>query len=807
MTKQSRTSQSTSLSSLLHSVSAWAVTGAVVLVPLLISPWTVGPLEQIKALALSGLSVIALLCWVAGMIIDRRFSLRGGLFANLVPLLMPVAFLLSSLFSVGKGLSWFGQESQEYTSLAVIASLTALYYVIINLENDRLTRRLIIGLIASFTIIAICAVLAVFGINVIGFNFTKYAGFNLVGTYQSMTIALTAISTLGLGLIMPEKSRLQSGVGTKVAVALVTLLTVISLLFVDFNAGWISALIAMVVLSGFFFLNSSRFKSMKVLIVPAIIFVLSVVFLFVRVPVQTNIPVLVSPSGATSWSVAQQVLKQSALRAVVGTGPGTYIVDFARFKPTDVAKTDFFAVRFDRASSHLLTVLTTVGLLGAIAWLLFVANVALVAVKSLASSSESTENWGAQYALFASWTVLLIAQVLDSSSVVISLLFITLSALLVREGVVRRMEYSVNSSPKVMASVAGVSGIVAVAMIAMVFGLLTRFGANVAFANAIKAQNSGAKTDEIEAKLLKAVQKNDTNAEYLRNLASIRLSRAVEMINSKTEKMTDDELATLKSLITGTLEAADGAVVASPNDSVNWSIRSAIYRELLPLVSGADQVARQSGDQSVGLEPVNVANIVDRARVELAIGDQATAILNDKASDQATKDNAQKVIDETLKNAEMILGKAVELKSDYAPAYYYLAAVFERSGKVDEAAKRLELAYKYAPTDLGLGLQLGLVYLKQEKLDEAQKTFENLVKLYPDYSNAMWYLAAIYANNGKKQEALDLLAKVAKLNPENEAVKQAIDQLNGNATPSAVPEPVEQGNEGLITPSVETSTP
>lgn len=793
-----------SLANLLHAFSAWIAIATVGIVPLVIAPGIVNPIEQIKALLLVCLSTVAFLAWVCAMMVERNIVLRGGVLANIAPLGILAATGVSSLFSLSGGMSWFGNEGQEYTSFAVVLALTALYYVVINVQSERVVRRMSAVLIGTFLLSGAASVFSVFGLYVIPADFAKSVGFNPIGLFQSFTICLVATLALGWGFILPQTGRERLGRVGQGAVWLLTLITTLALLLADNTVAWILTAVAMVVLMAFFFINSTRITSYRWLTFPAICFVLSMVFMFARVPVTTLLPVTVSPSHATSFGIAKDLFTSQLPRLAVGSGPGTFVLDFARFKTQDISKTQFFGVRFDRASSHMITILVTTGVLGFSAWLFFLLFVGWSAIRALTTSSEFVDRWINRFALFTSWTVLLLAHVLDSSNVTMTFLLFILSGLLVRESVARSRESSVVESPRVMVGVAGGFGVTAVAMVIVAVGVFRGYSANIAFAQAIVAQNQGKTPAEIEALLVKAVNKNEGNPEYLRNLASVRLSEAAILVGSK-EKLNADQLNQLKNFVSGALAAADAAVAISPSDPMNWSIRSMVYRELLPLVQGADRVARDSSDRAISLEPLNPANLVDRARVEIAIADQAKTLSGEKELTEDLRAKAKSLAESALVGAENVLLRAAELKPDYAPAYYYLAAVYERNGRVGEAVSRLETAIKYAPNDLGLGFQLGVMYLKQDKTDQAQVIFERIVDRYPSYSNALWYLAAIYANQDKKMEALELLNKVAELNPNNDAVKNAISELSNGGVSDAVPAPVEEGNEGAIAPSMQAS--
>jgi tetratricopeptide (TPR) repeat protein len=144
--------------------------------------------------------------------------------------------------------------------------------------------------------------------------------------------------------------------------------------------------------------------------------------------------------------------------------------------------------------------------------------------------------------------------------------------------------------------------------------------------------------------------------------------------------------------------------------------------------------------------------------------------------------------------AEEAFNRAIELKGDYAPAHYYLAVTYERQGRLDEAAARMVALRNYAPLDVGIGLQLGLLFLRQQSYEQAAAEFERLVALQERYSNARWYLASAYELLDRPEDALEQLRLVEELNPDNELVRARIEQLEAGEQTAAIPRPVEEGD-------------
>jgi Tfp pilus assembly protein PilF len=208
--------------------------------------------------------------------------------------------------------------------------------------------------------------------------------------------------------------------------------------------------------------------------------------------------------------------------------------------------------------------------------------------------------------------------------------------------------------------------------------------------------------------------------------------------------------------------------------------RGNVYWQVNNLVAGAEKVASESFSRAMVLEPSNPLPLIQLGKLNIGLYDRQNAA---GTADQAV---------DNLTAAEKYLTQAITLKQDYAPAHYYLAAVFERQGKLEEAVARLVALRTYRPSDIGLGFQLAMLYIRLEKFDLAQAELERIINLSPDYANARWYLAALYEKNSQFDKAIEQVNKVAELNHENQEVKNKLEQLRAGQAAAVIPEPVEE---------------
>jgi len=123
--------------------------------------------------------------------------------------------------------------------------------------------------------------------------------------------------------------------------------------------------------------------------------------------------------------------------------------------------------------------------------------------------------------------------------------------------------------------------------------------------------------------------------------------------------------------------------------------------------------------------------------------------------------------------------KALELKSNYTAATYYLGIVYERQNKIKEAIKQIETTVVTNPQNPSLAFELGLLYYRDGQKTKAINEIARAVSLFKDYSNARWYLALMLEERGMLDEAIAQLQEILKLevNKDNKIVIDKITAL------------------------------
>ena len=770
-----------SISHQLFQSARFVLLGFIFLFPLFFLPFTLGPLEINKQTLLLLSVSTSLVLLIGAFLLKKEVRLRFG-WALLFPLLLVGAFVASAFFSIAPYTSWIGTNGAEYTSVLTWIGLALLFYLCTLFASElSLSRLPWIALILSASLAGLFGVLSLFGVPVLPFfpSLTASA-FNTIGTGNTLAVFLICASLLACTRLITHSVPLKKSWKRSVvfvAIGSVFLETLIVLLLLDYNLLWMLLLFGCASIFTFVLFRSRTFPSTKTLFVPVVFAVVSLFFwLFLPSPFQMHLPVEVTPSFKTSSLITNEVLRD---RPLVGTGPGTYVINYTKFHPISINETDFWNTRFDRASSLVLTFAPTVGYFGTGAYLLFILFLFYAAVSYLVKQKHE-EEWIDVFYLFIPWLTIIFASFLFAFNMALVIMLVLLSGLLAAELFQEEslLKFSQNKAIALLSAVCFV-GLFFTLFIG-IFLTTGRYAAETAYAKAVRADRSRTDTKNIVIELDRAATLNRWNDDYVRNLSAALLLRVQDELKtvSPNSPLSDTSKQYLQALIAASVNASARATDISPSVVSNWLTRGEVYRSLSGLVDKAEQFSLDAYEQAIVLEPLNPNHWTELGKTQLTIAEitqPLTMAANHTAAEQAKKD-WQHALDE----AEKDFTKATELKSNFAPAHYQLARVYEREGKLDLALAKLESVQKYNDTDIGVGFLLGTLYVKRGAvgdLERAKQSFLRVITLAPSYSDAHWFLASVYEKLGDRARAVAEIETVLKLNPNNQIIKTRLEKL------------------------------
>ncbi len=780
-------------------VTRWATYLLFFLVPLFFLPWTTNVLEVNKQMLLVILTTVGLVAWLGQMVMSKRLTFKSG-WLNIVPGLFFVAVLVSSFLSIAGYQTWVGQASQEYMSFLSTAMFVLLFYVLMNgFSSTIVQRNILFALLLSSAITGLITLLGMFDLLHLPFDFAQSRGFNTVGTINGFITFMTTMMFTGMAMwLVSHKGRDRVipvgtlGMVMRGLIVFVTLVTLLALIAVDFGLFWVINIFGVVLLGVFVFIQSQEFPNPRRFALPLVVLLVSVLLLFLSSPLNLSLPVVVSPSYGTSWDVTKDTLNVSTGQLLFGSGPGTWMYDYLAYKPTEVNASAFWTLRFDRAKSSLMTMIGSLGLVGTVLWLVLMGWVAVKALSRLILERDH-EEWKMTYVMFIGWAVLLASHVLYSSNMTMQFMLWGFSGLLASQVMLKIWKSDFARSPKLGLATSFAFVVVAVAVLGSLFITGSRYAAEVAFANAVELdQSEDASIEDVIAELNKAVKLNGFSDAYNRNLSSAYLRQARETIAlADAGELSTEQTQSVVEIVTLAIEASNKATNIEPNYVSNWVVQGSLYRDLMSFAQGAEDLAAQAFINAITLEGINPVHRTNLGRVYLTVAERARALRS--AEDPETAEAAAQQEANLLATAEQAFTTAIQFKSDYLPAHYYLAATYERQGRLDQALARLVALRNNNPADTGLAFQLSQLLIRLGEYEAAAGELARIVELNPDYSNALWYLSSMYEIAGQQEAAIDLVRRVVQLNPDNEVAKVRLQRmLNGELTTS-IPEPIQEG--------------
>lgn len=789
----------------------WTLLVLAAAMPVFFLPWTVEVLELNKQLLLFAGTALVGVAWIGKMLVERRLEYRRSHVNSFVVLYVAV-YGASAWMSQSRHLSLIGDFGQEMSGFFTVLALAILYFVVAsNIRTVDHLHRLFSAFMLGGFLSAAFGLLQGLGVHVLPFEFAKTAAFNSVGTVAGMGMYLAFVVSLISGvLLMGHRRSAADRKSMFVRNALMAFTAAVSLLLVaviDFWPVSLALFFASLVLIAFAFVHARSMRGIGGVILPIVALIVSLFLLIVRMPLSFGYPAEVMPSMRASWDIALQTLHE---RPLLGSGPGTFILDYAKYRSPEVNLSQFWNIRFDRGASHVLTSFASTGYLGTLSWLILVLYLLGISVRSLLSADEKA--WHTMVSIFSAWFLLVLGRLLYSSTITLEFVFWTTTALLVI--VLHKEWYSVKfeNSPRAAMALSFLFILAVVFSLSGLFAQGQRYASEVYYARAIENDRVGGKVDDTLANFAAAANLNRNNDVIIRNGAQALLMKANELLSTPLDLQKEDgeseadfktrqEAAAgdrIREATAATAEAVNAAMRATevdPANVENWAALAAIYQGLMGITDGADGWAVTTLEKAISLEPSNPALHTELGKVYLWQADQQAQLAAGEDMKAEDVDAAKKKSEELVQKAVDTFAKATELKGDYAPAYYHQGLAYERQGKTADAISRLEAVATLSPQDVGIGFQLALLYFQNERKDDAIRLMESVVRLSPKYSNALWYLAAMYEDKGDFDKAIEMVTRVRELNPEEDMVAQKLAELAGKAV-----QPPEEGEEVLPEP-------
>ncbi len=783
------------------------IMGLALLTPLWFLPFTLDVLELNKQTLLVALTMIALIAWVAKSLLERSITLTRS-WLHLVVAFFLLGYLVTSLFSLDRYISFVGNIGQMQWAFATVAAFVVMYFIIVN--RFRTTSRVydtLLWFLLGSGIAALYGLFQILGFHLFGAG-TSIASksFNTVGTINALGTFLAIPTVIALALTVlgcDERgcylgSHKRTSLFWRITIFAMLGLGVIAAVIIDFWVIWASLIFGIILIVGIPYIATRKTPKPETVAIPAALLIIAIALLIFRTPFNAAIPAEVSPSAGHTWQIAQQVLRDAPL---FGSGPGTWIYDYAKYRSVAVNVSQFWTVRFERGLTAFLTMLAMLGLVGTTLWLMLIGSGIAKSVSHLVRR-KNREEWLAYLTVFTGWAVTAFIAFLYNYNLSHHFAFWLLLALLgvlVAQGSVT---WDQRSRKWVMGALSTALILLAVGAISATWLMGQRLVADAKYSSAVAAFQRQEDIGVSIEYLSSAVALNPMNDVYERNLSQAYLVKVGGIMQNEP---TEELVSQVNTLVSMSVDAAQKAIEINPSNVDNYANLATVYQAIASFTRGSDEFAIRNYEEALALEPNNPVFMNEIGKLYVLRSDAYRTLLS--SPDAAAKTQAEESIRMELDKASDWFNKAITTKPDYAAAHFNLGLVYEREGRLDDSIRKFEEVLRGNPQDIGVAFQLAILYYRNGNKEASQSMFEQIVQEEPSHANARWFLSSIYEEQGRYDLALDQIEEVQRTNPENTDVAARMEQLEskkaGNDVPNEpvpLPEPLE---EGISSPGVQ----
>ena len=732
-----------------------AIYALAVLIPIFFLPFTADVLDFNKQTLLVFLVFIAFFSWILQSLISGVFKISVNR-VNFAVGAVFLSYLASTIFSISRYGSFWGFAQVTSSSLLSVICFGLLYFLVSNtfLQEEIFNAFKFLGI--SVLAVSLFGILQMLGLHWAYFDFTRNNNFNTIGS----TVSLGFFITLMLPFFIIF-SIFSEGWVKKVFIANI-FLSFILLIFINYYLLWVLTLIGTGLIIIFWFIKRDVFDG-RWMFLPMFFLIISLFFIIFN-PQISWLPkraLEVSLSQKANLDIDLLTLKSDP---ILGSGPGTFLYDFTKYKTEELNKTAFWNVNFNVGASKFLTEVATTGLLGLIALVALMILPIFYVIKWLAQDSfkSGTEKISLIFGLLIVLTLETLGYFLFNSNLTLDFIYFFSIASLIALISKNQKTYILKSSSYLTLVITFAFTLVFIFGLGFLMMDGQRYYANVKYYQALRAFDRGQK--DVAISNLKIAISNNANSDiYLNNLALFSLSKSQDDIAKFNNKpASDEDKKAISALISDSLTAINVATNINPKNVDNWVTRGYVCQNLIGVIDGSVDCALNSYDKAIELNQNNPYLFFQKGNIYVAQANNLTQ--NQSKSDILSKANEQ-------------FNKAIALKKDYSLVYFQMALVAKLQQNTNLEMTYLQSATLYSANDAGLALQIGLAYYQENNFEMAKLEFKRALSLAPDYANALYYLGLTYDQQGQKDNALSQFTKLLMLNPDNKNVQKIVDNL------------------------------
>lgn len=729
---------------------------------------------QAKVILIAPLLLVAVVSWVAARFnegsvrVPTSLIVAGGL-------LIPLAYACSVLFSGAAQISLVGSGVEQDTlafACILYAALALSAFIFSGAQQGgvKALRGLSIGALALLALEAVH--FAVPGLSLGGVVASQTG--NAFGNWHEFAIVLGFFIVLGLAI----RSTAAAAGLWKYLIYAVCLASLGFLVMANFFDVW-AAVCAAALIALFVELRATRARSRRMVfswkvhsvwVAVVAIALFSMVFgTYINNVLPSRLKVThveVRPSWQGTMDVGGAALTQP-MTLFFGSGPNTFAREWGLYKPAGVNQTVFWNADFNAGVGSIPTSFVTTGILGILAWTVFVLALLFTAVRALMRRGQDTPDTLYAAALGLASVYLAAFFVLYVPGPALSVLLFLVAGLFVA------FSFHVRQTGPLYVSLQGGSirgvaqsaalAVFGLAVIAASLGLIRALSADILLNRSIVVFNETKDTQAASSLIKKALWINPSNTRAHRSAIQLGLVQLQEMVAQGDPK--DEALRVqLQTTLQETIQHGLDAVAINGEDYQNWLELAGLYQQLAGIkVAGAYESARAAYQRARLENPSNPVPLFKLAQLELLEGHK----------------------DEALQS----LAAAVQLKQNFAAAYYAASQIYASNNDLKNALSAAALATQYAPQDPLAWYNAGAIAYAGKDYVSAIAALEQALTLQSNYANASYVLGLAYYDVGRVADSLKMFEALGTLDPGQQVVQDAIKNLRAGTAPLSTSTP------------------
>jgi len=751
------------------------------LIPLFFIPASPSIFLFSKSFLIGFVVLISLLLVIASELKDRKVVVPYS-YVFLSVWLLPLAYLLSAVFSSNMRASLVGQTLGTDTFGFILFGALLVTLSVLLLKESKRALLFYGGLFVSGIVLTLFHfVRFVAGPETLSFGVLNTTSSTPIGVWNDLAVFFGLLTVISIVTLMARTPRKIISIFLYITV----LVSLFFLALVNFSAAWwmvgffaLAMFVYSVVASGSkknivqsadmitdITPVSATSKQTGISFISLLVLAVSLVFIFFGSGIGEQLAdrfntsfIDVRPSWESTIDIGKLTYAETP---VFGSGANTFNKQWLIHKPAEINESLFWNTRFSGGISFIPTSFITTGLVGMASWIIFLFFFLFAGVKTFVlGTSRDDFVYYLSLSSFLGALYLWVASMLYTPSVALlmfAFLFtgIFIGSLRARNSF-KELTISFTDNPRLGFIAVLALTVIFLGSISGLFSIGEKYLAANSFQQAVLVGNRDGDLEGARAHIRQAVLL-DANDQYYRLAADIAVADLNRLVADNTTP-SDDIRNQFQSLVAEGVQNAQAAIQLDSTNDQNWFALARIYQIVAPLqIEGAYENGVRAFEEALVYNPLSPSLYLERAQLELGVGN--------------------------LAKGEEFINQAIEKKSNYTEAIFLLAQVQIANGNVRDAIDSVRSAVFFDSSNPVGFFQLGLLEYSEGNNANAVAALGQAVSLDKNYSNARYFLGLAHYRLGNTEESLAQFEAIAVLNPDNEEIKQVLENLRAGDAP------------------------